>query len=164
MELEIRSIGPADRPAADAFLCRFWGETRVIAVAGVFNISVLPGAVALRGGQTCGAAVWNPEPDLLRIVAIAASPQRMGTGRALLGAAEAAARAAGLRRIVLGTVNSNLRALGFYQRNGYVLTALHPGAVAGFRAIKPSIPLVDDHSIPPGLPIRDQIDLEKRLD
>ena len=46
-----------------------------------------------------------------------------------------------------------------YQRNGYRLTALHPGAIDGFRRLKPSIPLVDSA----GIPLRDMIELEKPL-
>jgi hypothetical protein len=45
--------------------------------------------------------------------------------------------------------------LRFYQRRGYRLAALRPGAVDAARARKPSIPRVGDH----GLPLRDEIDL-----
>jgi hypothetical protein len=74
-------------------------------------------------------------------------------------AVEREARAAGAARIVLATTNEKLRVLAFYQRNGFVLAALHPGAVDRMRAIKPTIPEVADNSIP----IRDPLDLEKRL-
>ena len=57
--------------------------------------------------------------------------------------------------------NDNLRALGFYQRNGFVLAALHPGAVGRIRRLqKPWIPEIAAN----GIPIRDQLDLDKRLD
>ena len=40
-----------------------------------------------------------------------------------------------------------------------MLTALHANALAGLRRLKPSIPETGEG----GIPIRDQIDLEKRL-
>ena len=65
----------------------------------------------------------------------------------------------GVVRLIVSTDNSNLRALGFYQRSGYALNALHRGAIDGFRLLKPQIPLTDSS----GIPLRDMIELEKRL-
>ena len=62
-------------------------------------------------------------------------------------------------RLVVSTGNNNLRALGFYQRNGYTLSALHLGAITAFRRLKPQIPEMD----PTGILLRDMIELEKRL-
>ena len=90
----------------------------------------LPGAVALLDGGFAGAVTWAREGDALRIVTIASLVEGRGVGRALLAAAEAEARAQGAARLVVSTVNSNLRALGFYQVNGYVLAALHADAIA----------------------------------
>ena len=61
-------------------------------------------------------------------------------GRSLLAAAETEARTSGACRLVVSTDNGNLRALGFYQRNGYSLAALHRGAIDRFRRLKPQIP------------------------
>jgi hypothetical protein len=59
----------------------------------------------------------------------------------------------------LVTTNNNLRALAFYQKRGFRLVALIPGAVEQLRTLKPTIPLVDRT----GLPIRDELHLELRL-
>ena len=157
--VEIRPISPENRGAVDALAVRHWGGTRIYDVVGVYETCELPGAVALLDGGFAGAVTWDYEPDLLRIVTIASVAQGRGIGRALLAAAEAEARAAGLRRLVVSTSNSNLRALGFYQRNGYMLAALHLGAIDGFRRLKPQIPEFD----PTGIRVRDMIELEKRL-
>ena len=155
----LRPIAPADRAAVDAFNVRFWGETRVVEAAGSIETSGLPGALAEAGGAVVGVITWRREGDALKIVSIAAEPEGVGIGRALLAAAEAEARRLGATRIVLSTTNDNLRALGFYQRAGFRLVRLHPGATARLRATKPSIPEV----APNGIPIRDQLDLEKPL-
>jgi hypothetical protein len=48
-------------------------------------------------------------------------------------------------------------ALRFYQRRGFRLAKLHPGAVDESRArLKPEIPAVGDH----GIPLRDELELE----
>jgi N-acetylglutamate synthase-like GNAT family acetyltransferase len=89
----------------------------------------------------------------------AAAPGR-GIGSALMESALATARAAGCDRIWLVTTNDNVDALRFYQRRGFRLAELHPGAVDASRAtLKPSIPEVGDH----GIPLHDELVLEQWL-
>lgn len=83
-----------------------------------------------------------------------------GIGSALLSHVESAARAAGCLRIELVTTNDNVDALRFYQRRGYRIAAIDPGAIDRARRIKPSIPLIGFH----GIPIRDELTMVKDLD
>jgi hypothetical protein len=54
------------------------------------------------------------------------------------------------------TTNDNLGALAFYQRLGFRLSALRPGAVDEARAtLKPEIPATGEE----GLPLRDELEL-----
>jgi hypothetical protein len=46
--------------------------------------------------------------------------------------------------------------LGFYQKRGLVLAALHRDAATLARQIKPEIPLIGEN----GIPIRDEFELE----
>jgi len=100
------------------------------------------------------AAFSRAEKPICELVAINAFRRGEGIGAALL---EALLRhlGSGFTQVRLGTTNDNLDALRFYQRRGYRLAALRPGAVDAARARKPSIPLIGDH----GLPLRDEIDL-----
>jgi len=60
-------------------------------------------------------------------------------------------------RIWLVTTNDNLDALRFYQRRGFVLAALRPGAVQDSRRrLKPTISETGAY----GIPLRDEIELE----
>jgi ribosomal protein S18 acetylase RimI-like enzyme len=70
------------------------------------------------------------------------------------------ATAAGCRRLWLITTNDNLDALRFYQRRGFELVAVHRDFREVARRLKPSIPLEGNF----GIPIRDEIELELRLD
>ena len=58
------------------------------------------------------------------------------------------------------TSNDNLNTLRFYQRRGFRITRVRPGVVNEARRIKPPIPVVGEH----GILIRDEIDLERRVD
>jgi hypothetical protein len=82
-----------------------------------------------------------------------------GVGTALIEAVKVAAIEAGCRRLWLMTTNDNLHALGFYQRRGFRLVAVYPGAVDAARLLKPEIPLLGND----GIPIRDEIELEIAL-
>jgi hypothetical protein len=53
------------------------------------------------------------------------------------------------------TTNENLPALRLYQRTGFRLVELRPGAVDQARSRKPSIPKTGHE----GIPIRDELDL-----
>jgi ribosomal protein S18 acetylase RimI-like enzyme len=80
-----------------------------------------------------------------------------GVGTALLAAANAAAYAAGCSTLWLVTTNDNLDALRFYQRRGFRVRAVRPGAVDDARAtLKPEISSTGAY----GIPLRDEIELE----
>ena len=65
----------------------------------------------------------------------------------------------GCRVLRLPTTNDNLPALKFYQKRGFVLQRVLPGAVERSREIKPEIPLLGVDFIP----ISEEIDLVKIL-
>ena len=63
-------------------------------------------------------------------------------------------------RLWVITTNDNIDALRFYQRRGFCLVCVHRGAVDRSRAsLKPEIPLAGNY----GIPLRDELELEKRL-
>ena len=62
------------------------------------------------------------------------------------------------KRVWLITTNDNLGALRFYQKMGFELVAIYRGAINKSRKIKPSIPEKGFD----GIPIRDEIELEKK--
>jgi L-amino acid N-acyltransferase YncA len=82
-----------------------------------------------------------------------------GIGSKLIEQVIEEARTRGCKRLFLITTNDNLNALGFYQKRGFEIAAVHRGAVNESRKIKPGIPLVGYHSIP----LRDEIELEMSL-
>jgi GNAT superfamily N-acetyltransferase len=92
------------------------------------------------------------------VLTLHAAHRHGGTGTALLDAIETLARDAGCARLWLITTNDNVDALRFYQRRGFRLAKLHPGAVDDARArLKPGIARVGEH----GIPLRDELELER---
>jgi hypothetical protein len=100
------------------------------------------------------------DDDTLEVVSINAFPPHGGAGTALLEAAVGAARDEhGCRRVVLTTTNDNVDALRFYQRRGFRLVELRPGAVDAARRLKPEIPVTGAH----GIALRDELELERMV-
>jgi GNAT superfamily N-acetyltransferase len=94
------------------------------------------------------------------VLTLHAADQWRGAGTALIEEVERIALDSGCRRVWLITTNDNIHGLRFYQRRGFRLAALHAGAVDRSReSLKPEIPVVGEH----GIPIRDELELEKLL-
>jgi ribosomal protein S18 acetylase RimI-like enzyme len=155
----VREATDADRAAAMTLIRRDFGHTKIVAFGEPVSLDGAQILVATLKGELAGALAYRLQPDALQILALATDPmwQRTGVGGHLVAEAEAVARAHRLDRIVLATTNDNLPALYFYQRRNYRITALVPGAIlphlkaataAGFG----------------GIPIRDEIRFEKRID
>jgi ribosomal protein S18 acetylase RimI-like enzyme len=153
----VREATDEERPAARELFHRDFGRTKIVAFGEVVDVDQVPALVAVMHGDPSGALAYRLLGDALHIVALATDPmwQRSGVGGYLVAEAELIARRLKLTRLVVATTNDNLPALYFYQRRGYRMTALVPESitiqthqqVAGFA----------------GIPVRDEIRLEKRL-
>jgi ribosomal protein S18 acetylase RimI-like enzyme len=154
--LKIRPLSPADRDWATRHFAEHWGAEIAVAHCTIYHPAALPGFVAELDGKTVGLVTFHIAGDACEIVTLDSLRPDQGIGTALIVAVKAAADAAGCRRLWLITTNDNLHALGFYQKRGFRLAAVHPGAVNESRKLKPEIPLIGND----GIPIRDEIELE----
>ncbi|MFN8500124.1 MAG: GNAT family N-acetyltransferase [Anaerolineae bacterium] len=157
--LLIRALRPPDANWVRPWIADHWGAPFVVVHGATYAPDALPGFAAFDNGQTVGLVTYTLADDACEIVTLDSETSGRGVGTALIAAVVGAARAAGCRRLWLITTNDNLDALRFYQRRGFRLAALYPGAVEAARRLKPQIPLVGDH----GIPIRDEIELEMPL-
>jgi len=94
-----------------------------------------------------------------KIISLNGLEPNRGIGSALIEAVVEDARGQACPRVFLSTTNEYSRALGFYQRRGFTLAAVRPGAINETRGRKPAIPLLGEN----GIPLRDEIELEMRL-
>jgi GNAT superfamily N-acetyltransferase len=156
----VRPVAPDDEAWVREAIRARWGAETVVSRGAVWEPARLPGFVAEEGGRPVGLITYRDAHNECEIVTIDALVERAGVGTVLIEAVVAAARAARRTRVWLITTNDNLDALRFYQRRGFTLAALHRGAVAESRRLKPSIPELGAH----GIPIRDELELERRLE
>ena len=159
LSFDVRPLDDTDRPWVRAFIRERWGDEIVVGHGVVYRPHLLAGLVAIDPREPVGLLTYTIDGDSCEIVTIDAMVERRGVGSLLIAAVEDAARDAGCTRLWLITTNDNEGALGFYRTNGFELVAVHEGAVARSRELKPSIPLVNEA----GVPIQDEIEMERRL-
>ena len=137
-------------------ITELWGAEVVKVHGTTVRPAELAGFIAERSHRLAGLLTYQLlGADTLEIVTLNALDRRAGIGTMLIEAAAAKARRFGCREIRLTTTNDNIDALRFYQRRGFRLAELRPGAVDRSRHYKPEIPQVGDY----GIPLRDEIDL-----
>jgi GNAT superfamily N-acetyltransferase len=123
----------------------------------VLRPAELPGYIA---GDLRGLVTYRIDADDCEIVSLDSLDQGRGVGSRLVEAVVETARSAGCRRVWLVTTNDNERALSWYVRRGFRVSAIRVGALDRARTRKPSIPVVNAET---GIAIRDEIELERRL-
>jgi GNAT superfamily N-acetyltransferase len=148
-----------DEPAVAVFL-RQWHADVVARLGRLERPLDHPALLVERCAELTGVLTYVFAGDSCEILTLHAAEPRRGVGSALISAVGPLAREHGCRRLWVLTTNDNLDALRFYQRRGFSLSELHPGAVAAARVrLKSEIPVTGNHKIP----IRDELVLEKLL-
>jgi GNAT superfamily N-acetyltransferase len=153
--MAVRPVEESDRPTVEWLTTQLWGAAEVAVHDGLFYPATLPGFIAERGGRIAGLVTFQVRPGVLEIVTINALDLYQGIGTMLVEAVRAEAKRQGCHQITLTTTNDNIGALRFYQRRGFRIAAVRPGAVDRTRRRKPEIPRTGDF----GIPLRDEIDL-----
>jgi len=140
-------------------VAELWGSELVAVHGAVLRPAELPGFIVERSGRVVGLLTYQLVGDMLEIVTLNAIERRIGIGTLLIEAVASTARHFRCREVRLTTTNDNVDALRFYQRRGFRLAELRPGAVDRSRQEKPQIPRVGDY----GIPLHDEIDLTLRV-
>jgi len=147
------------RPALEVFL-RDWNALRVARRGVLVDSLDHPAVLAWSDGELTGVATYVIDGDSCELLTLYTASRLMGVGSALLAAVQDIARAAGCCCLWVVTTNDNLEALRFYQRRGFRLALLRPGAVDRSRELlKPEIPTSGAY----GIPLRDELELEMGL-
>lgn len=142
------------------FFATHWGGPTIVSRGRVHTADSLDGFRALaHDGALMGFVSYRIEDDDCELVSINSFSSGKGAGLAMTARVLFEARGRGCRRVFTITTNDNVEALRFFQKRGFRLVAVYPGAVDDARALKPDIPAIGRHAIP----IRDEIELEWRL-
>lgn len=157
--MHVRAAEPADRDRVDAFLSDHHAGL-VARLDQLVDARRQPAFIAEDEGELAGVLTYIVGDTDCEVLTLHAARSRRGVGTALIREVEQMAARRGCTRLWLITTNDNVDALRFYQRRGFRLARLHPGAVDASRLrLKPGIPEIGDH----GIPIRDEIELEKPI-
>lgn len=159
LHFEVRRVEAHERQLVAAFLEAHWGSVQIVSRGRIHHADTLPAFIAIWDEQLVGLVTYTIEDGVCEIVSLDSLMVRIGVGTALVEAVVYEAAHAGCQRVWLITSNDNLAALGFYQRRGFRLVAVHPNAIDAAREIKPNIPLIGMDNIP----IHDEIELEMWL-
>ena len=158
--MKIRPLDAADRSWVQRTVAEYFGSPRIVSRGVLYESASLPGLVAERDGEPVGLLQYSIERDECQVVVLIAAVRRQGIGRALLGAVQPVARAAGCRRLWLVTIRNNHIAVSFYGAIGWRQVAVHRGAARLARRLKPGMPEIDAQ----GEPIEDEIEFELSLE
>ena len=156
---KIRRITPSDISRVRRFWKEYWGDEYIVARGVVHHPELLDGFFAWDGTEIIGLITVAHSDAGCEIVSLDSLREDKGVGSALIDAIIKAAREKGCKRLFLITTNDNLHALGFFQKRGFAISAVHRGAVNESRKIKPGIPQIGMN----GIPLRDEIEMEMNL-
>jgi GNAT superfamily N-acetyltransferase len=160
MRFNIRPVRQSETQAVRQFLREQWGDETILSRGVVHTPDQLQGFVAhIDAGEWFGLATYAIQGTSCELVTLNSLSEGHGIGTALLEEVIAESLRRKCTRLWCITTNDNLPALGFYQKRGLQLVAVHPNAVEKARVLKPSIPEFGIDSIP----IRDEIELELEL-
>jgi ribosomal protein S18 acetylase RimI-like enzyme len=136
-----------------------WASNIVVTRGISYQADLLPGFIAELDGERVGLLTYNIANGEFEIITLNAIVEGQGVGTALLEEAEKLAKKNKCKRIWLITTNDNVDALRFYQKRNYEIKSIHRYAIEESRKIKPQLPFVGKY----GIPIRDEIEMEKLL-
>ncbi|MDQ5832451.1 MAG: GNAT family N-acetyltransferase [Actinomycetota bacterium] len=158
--MRIRAREEADVEAVELFLADH-GSLRVARLVRLERTLDHPALLAENeSGELAGVLTYVASGEECEILTLHAARQWAGTGTALVEALQVLAGEQHWGRLWVQTTNDNVDALRFYQRRGFRLVELRPGAVDAAREVlKPEIPRAGAY----GIPLRDELVLEMRL-
>jgi N-acetylglutamate synthase-like GNAT family acetyltransferase len=156
MDYTLRPATDSDRAWLRQFMRDHWGAEEMLTRGRTSYPAENPAFLAEQAGDIIGVVTCEFLGAECEVTSLNSHWVGGGVGTALLERVLAEARSRGCRRVWLMTTNDNLTALKFYQKRGWRLAALYPGAVDESRQRKPQISLVGEA----GIPLHDEIELE----
>jgi len=160
MAINYRDVNPDDLEWVREILTEAWASAQVVSRGTVHVADKLPGIVAMTNDKPLGLLTYNITRSDMEIVTLNALRQREGIGSGLIRELEMIARRNNCLRIWVVTTNDNTNAVSFYEAQGFRIVAVHRDAIKQSRKLKPEIPMTGID----GVPITDEIELEKILD
>ena len=157
--MEIRTVSEKDQEWVRSMLCERWGSPVMISRGKIHHADQLPGFIIFDSDHPKGLITYSLDNNECEIITLDSLESGKGIGRKLIKTILDFADEKNIKRVCLITTNDNTNSLRFYQKNGFHLVSVHPGAIEKSRMLKPEIPEIGFDNIP----IRDEIELEIKL-
>lgn len=150
-----------DREDVAKFIERHWQSRAVISRGKKYYPHMERGFIEKRNGEIVGLLTYRvDEHGCMELLTLNATLEGEGIGSSLILNAIDRARHQECKKLWFTTTNDRLRAIGFYQRLGFRMTAINLGAVDEARRLKPEIPLVGER----GIPMHDEVVMELEIE
>lgn len=159
VDYELKEISSENREEVNQILITEWEATDIIIRGKVVDGTKVPGVIAYKDNKIIGLITYIIENNECEIVSLNSYIENKGIGTALIENVKEIAIKEKCNRLKLVTTNDNIRGIEFYQRRGFIFSALYKDAIEISRKLKPEIPMYADN----GLPIRDEIEFEMYL-
>lgn len=157
---QIEPIKQSDNDQMRRLAIHGWGSETMVVHDTVYNLTEQEGFLARSQAEIVGMLTYrmaaSGRSELLSLDSVI---ENQGIGSALLDAYIHRVAAQVVHQIYLVTTNDNLRALEFYQKRGFTLSALHLYAVTRARKIKPEIPIYAEN----GIAIEHELELTRTI-
>lgn len=155
-----RPLFDSDKEWTGKYIVERCGSGLIVVHGTIYSPAGLAGFVVEIDENPVGLVTFMVARNECEIVTLNSDVEGRGVGTSLIRAITDHARMLSCHRVWAMTTNDNLNALRFYQKRGFILARLYGNAVDQSRALKSGIPLIGQY----GIPIRDEIELELRLD
>lgn len=153
-KLKIIKLSNKNRQYANEIIINNWASTDIVIRGEVVDATKVEGFFAYDNNEIAGLITYKMYGDVCEMVTLNSLNENKGVGTTLCNKLKDFAIKNKCKAIRLITTNDNLKALGFYQKRGFVLNRLFPNAMENVRKMK-NIPLIGDNNIP----LRDEIEL-----
>jgi ribosomal protein S18 acetylase RimI-like enzyme len=159
MKNRVLPLDATDFKQVREIMVKEWGSDYVIVHSDIIHPAELAGYKIVDGEELVGLITYIVRGQECEIVTLNSFREGEGIGETLVKTVEKYALSQQCKTCMLVTTNDNLNALGFYQKRGFYISEVRPGAVDESRKVKLSIPMVAEN----GIPIRDEISLIKKI-
>jgi GNAT superfamily N-acetyltransferase len=143
----------ADRAEVAEFIERHWHSKVVMSRGRAFYPHQEQGLIERVEGKIVALLTYRIDDQGMEILTLNSLLEGHGTGSSMMLEVIEIARRRNCPKLWLTTTNDNLKAISFYQRLGFRMTAIHLGVVDDARKVKPQIPLHGER----GVEIHDEI-------
>lgn len=158
-QVEIQEIKQENHDWILSLLKDRWGSEIIVTRGQLHYADQLPGFIAVLDSKNVGLITYSITNNECEIITLDSLVEGKGIGTRLIERVKEMAKEKNCKRVWLITTNNNTDALKFYQKRGFVLSAIYTNAIEESRKIKPEIPAIGANNIP----IRDELELEIQL-